>query len=85
MIDTAAESEFIEFGTRPSDRLPNNYDASGLTGSIASEMPVIMKAEIKTLLGNDEFVIVVRLHSEILLGITFLIEHRCTAHMVKQN
>ena len=82
-----SESEFKEFGTRPSDRLPNNYYTSRLTGSIANEMPtkVIMKAERKTLLANDEFVIVVRLHPEVLIGLKFLIEHRCTAHMVEQK
>ena len=62
---------------------------SRLTGPIANEMPTkgIVKAEVKigTCITSDEFVVVKDLYPEIMIGLKFMLENKCTTDLVEHK
>ena len=89
MIDTGASRSLTSLELAKTIGNPIAPNASRLTGPIANEMPTkgIVKAEVKigTCTASDEIVVVEDLYLEIMIGLKFMLENKCTTDLVEQK
>ena len=89
MIDTGASRSLMSLELARTIGNPIVPNTSRLTGPIANEMPTkgVIKAEVKigTLVATDEIVVVEDLYPEIMIGLKFMMENKCTSDLVQQK
>ena len=86
MIDTGASRSLMGLELAKTIGNPKAPNPSRLTGLKANDMPTkgIVKAEVKigTCIASDEIVVVEDLYPEIMIGLKFMLENKCTTDLV---